>query len=103
MFDTHCHLNFKSFNGQVDEVIRRAYDAGVGHIVVPGTDVMTSKKAVEIAEKYDGIYAAVGIHPHHVFQYTISCHLDPELAEGERSSDQRERKYASSSSGRYLN
>jgi len=68
MFDTHCHLNFKSFNGQVDEVIRRAYDAGVGHIVVPGTDVETSIKAIEIAEKHDNIYAAVGIHPHHVFE-----------------------------------
>ncbi|KKP85962.1 MAG: Mg-dependent DNase [Candidatus Roizmanbacteria bacterium GW2011_GWA2_35_8] len=72
MFDTHCHLNFKSFDGQVDEVVRRAYDAGVGRIVVPGTDVETSKKAVEIAEKQDGIYAAVGIHPHHVKQYQRS-------------------------------
>ena len=67
MFDTHCHLNFKAFDGKVDEVLKKARKAGVNYFVVPGTDVETSKKAIEIAEKYDGAYAAVGIHPHHVF------------------------------------
>ena len=67
MFDTHCHLNFKAFDGKVEEVVERARKAGVNYFVVPGTDVETSKKAIEIAEKFNGIYAAVGIHPHHVF------------------------------------
>src|SRR3989344_8385841 len=66
MFDTHCHLNFEAFNGRVEEVVARAKRVGVNQIVIPGTDVVTSEKAVAIAEKYDGIYAAVGIHPHHV-------------------------------------
>lgn len=65
MFDTHCHLNFKAFKNNYDQVIRNANQVGVQGIVIPGTDVETSKKAVEIAEKYDGVYAAVGIHPHH--------------------------------------
>ena len=67
-FDTHCHLNFEAFDKTVDDVIERAKKVGVDHILIPGTDVPTSKKAVQIAEKHKGIYAAVGIHPHHVFE-----------------------------------
>jgi TatD DNase family protein len=68
MFDTHCHLNFKVFDGRVEGVVKSAREIGVNHIVIPGTDVETSKKAVEIAEKFPGVYVAVGIHPHHVFE-----------------------------------
>lgn len=66
MFDTHCHLNFKAFEGKVGEVIKRAQSAGVDYILVPGTDNETSIKAVEIANQYENVYAAVGYHPHHV-------------------------------------
>lgn len=66
-FDTHCHLNFSRFKGKVDEVIKDALHSGVTHIVIPGTDRKSSEKAVEIATHYENIYAAVGIHPHHVF------------------------------------
>lgn len=68
MFDTHCHLNFGAFDGRVGDVINEAKRAGVNQIVIPGTDIPTSEKAVAIAEKFEGIYAAVGIHPHHVFE-----------------------------------
>jgi len=68
LFDTHCHLNFKSFKEIESDVITRAHENGVNTIVVPGTDVPTSEKAVEIAQKYEAAYAAVGIHPHHVFE-----------------------------------
>ncbi|OGK09684.1 hypothetical protein A2767_07510 [Candidatus Roizmanbacteria bacterium RIFCSPHIGHO2_01_FULL_35_10] len=68
MFDTHCHLNFKAFEGRVEEVIDNAKKAGINSIVVPGTDLESSKKAVEISERFDQVYAAVGIHPHHVFE-----------------------------------
>lgn len=74
MFDTHCHLNFKAFDGRLDEIVESAKQAGVENIVVPGTDIETSRKAVEIAEKYDGVYAAVGIHPHHVFEIFKTQH-----------------------------
>lgn len=67
-FDTHCHLNFGAFDGRIEEVINRAKQAGVNQIVIPGTDIPTSEKAIAIAEKYEGIWAAVGIHPHHVFE-----------------------------------
>ncbi len=67
-FDTHCHLNFEAFDGRVDGVINQAKLVGVNQIVIPGTDIETSEKAIEIAEKNQGVYAAVGIHPHHVFE-----------------------------------
>jgi len=69
MFDTHCHLNFSAFDGILEKVISEGKNEGVEKFVVPGTDVETSKKAVGIAKKYEGVYAAVGIHPHHVKKY----------------------------------
>ena len=69
MFDTHCHLNFKAFKKSLPDVIARAQESGIKNIVIPGTDVKTSKKAVEIAQAHKNIYAAVGIHPHHAMKY----------------------------------
>ncbi len=63
LFDTHCHLNDEQFAADLDEVVLRARDAGVRQILVPGVDVESSRRAVAIAEKYEGVYAAVGIHP----------------------------------------
>ncbi len=68
MFDTHCHLNFKAFKKTVPDVIARAHEVGITNILIPGTDVKTSKKGVEIAQANENIYSAVGIHPHHAFK-----------------------------------
>lgn len=68
MFDTHCHLNFSAFKKKLSEVVEGAHAAGVTHIVIPGTDITSSQKAVEIAGAYEDMYAAVGIHPHHVYE-----------------------------------
>ena len=62
--DTHAHLFYPNFNGELEQIIERANNAGVKYIIVPGTDLVTSKKAIELAEKYDSVYASVGIHPH---------------------------------------
>jgi len=62
--DTHAHLFYQNFENDVDEVIERAKNSGVDYIIVPGTDIPTSQKAIELVEKYDFIYAAVGVHPH---------------------------------------
>ena len=75
MFDTHCHLNFKRFKKNLDQVIARAVEVGVKNIVIPGTDVTSSKKAIEIVEKHEGFYAAVGIHPHHAFKLITNDEL----------------------------
>ena len=63
MLDSHCHLNDEAFRGDVDETIERAFNAGVKRLVVIGYDLESSKQAIEIAHKRDGIYAAIGFHP----------------------------------------
>lgn len=65
MVDVHCHLNFKAFEKDFDDVIKRAYSAGVKKIINTGTSLESSLKAIELAEKYDNLYAITGIHPHH--------------------------------------
>jgi TatD DNase family protein len=62
--DSHAHLFFKDFQNDLDDVLKRARDAGVEYIVSPGTDLETSRQSIELAEKYDMIYACVGFHPH---------------------------------------
>ncbi len=62
--DTHTHLFYPNFEGDVDKVIERAIQSGVDYMIIPGTDLATSLQAIELAEKYDNIYAAVGVHPH---------------------------------------
>ncbi|MBP9691130.1 TatD family hydrolase [Candidatus Woesebacteria bacterium] len=83
MFDTHCHLNFKRFKKTLGEVIVRAHEAGVSHMLIPGTDVKSSIKAVEIAQAHEGIFAAVGIHPHHAFKIMRNEVLEIEKLLGE--------------------
>lgn len=63
--DTHCHLNFKAFKKDLNEVISRAKAAGVKKIIVPGAKIKSSKRATKITSEYEGVYAAVGVHPHH--------------------------------------
>ncbi|MEI7812271.1 MAG: TatD family hydrolase [Ignavibacteria bacterium] len=70
--DTHAHLFYPNFKGEVSEVIARARDAGVDYIIVPGTDLASSAQAVELADKYDIVYASVGIHPHDTKEWTDS-------------------------------
>jgi TatD DNase family protein len=65
MIDVHCHLNFKAFNEDLDEVIKKAHSDGVEIIINTGTSLESSKKAVELAQGYENLYAIVGIHPHH--------------------------------------
>lgn len=65
MVDVHCHLNFHAFDKDVDEVAKRAFDAGVRAIVNVGTSIPSSRRAVELAHKYENMYAIVGVHPHH--------------------------------------
>lgn len=63
MFDTHVHLNARQFAEDREEVIQRAFDAEVTYMTVVGFDDETIPLAIEIAEEYETIYAAVGWHP----------------------------------------
>jgi len=64
IIDTHAHLNFRAFDGDRDEAIKRCQENNIV-VVNVGTDLETSKKAVEIAENNEGMYAAIGLHPIH--------------------------------------
>lgn len=67
--DTHCHLNFKRFNKNLKQVLSESIDKGVMAFVVPGTDIASSQKAVTYAGEYREVFAAIGIHPHHIYNY----------------------------------
>lgn len=69
LIDTHCHLNFKAFNKDLPKVIKRAKDANVEKIIIPGTKLDSSKQAIKIAQEYPSCFAAVGIHPHHMNEF----------------------------------
>jgi TatD DNase family protein len=64
MIDSHCHLDFRQFNGRRDEVVREALAVGVHTIVNIGTDLASSERSVALAERFDAVYATVGVHPH---------------------------------------
>lgn len=65
--DAHCHIQFDEYAQDDTELIKRMRDAGVAGIVV-GVDVESSKKALELAEKNEHLYAAVGLHPNYLGQ-----------------------------------
>src|SRR5437763_475303 len=63
LIETHAHLDYPDFAPDFDEVIRRATAAAVTRIITIGTSVESSRRAIEIAEKYPNVYAAIGVHP----------------------------------------
>lgn len=62
-FDTHAHLNMEPFIKDPEPWIDRARAAGVHQILVPGIDIKSSENAILLAERFEGVYAAAGIHP----------------------------------------
>ena len=72
MVDTHCHLNFDSYNEDREAVIERAAQAGVTRILIPAVDMETCEEAMALAAKYEGIYAAVGVHPNSTADFGMS-------------------------------
>ncbi len=62
--DSHCHLQDEKFKHDCADIILEAAEANVKKILVPGIDLETSRRAVEIAREHEGVYAAVGVHPH---------------------------------------
>ena len=86
--DSHCHIDGESFDADRDEVVQRALDAGVGAMLNVGTGDPRSddfRRAVQAAERYDSVYASVGVHPHDAKLYDDSAedHL-VELAGSEK-------------------
>jgi hydrolase, TatD family len=66
LIETHAHLDFPDFANDLDDVLRRAVEAGVTRIITIGTSIESSRRAIALAEKYPVVYAAIGVHPSHV-------------------------------------
>ncbi|HHV46238.1 MAG TPA: TatD family hydrolase [Tissierellia bacterium] len=64
LIDSHAHLDDERFDKDRDSIIKSLRESGIELVINPGADVGSSIKAVALSEKYDNIYAAVGVHPH---------------------------------------
>ena len=69
-FDSHAHYDDRRFDSDRNEALLALAKNGISNITNIGSDIKTSKKSVELAEKYDFVYAAVGVHPHEVKDMT---------------------------------
>ena len=85
LIDTHCHLNFNAFKKDSEDIAKQSLDKQVW-VINAGSQISTSKRGLELAKKFDrGIYAAVGLHP---------CHLyDVEAADGEAAFQTRKEEF----------
>jgi len=66
LIETHAHLDYPEFAGDLDDVLRRAADAGVTRIITIGTSIESSQRAIDLAERHPAVYATVGVHPTYV-------------------------------------
>jgi TatD DNase family protein len=74
LIDSHAHIYYRDYAADFEEMLKRAADAGVGAMLVVGTDIESSRESVELAEKYPQLYASVGIHPHDASRVTEACY-----------------------------
>jgi len=63
LIETHAHLDYPDFANDFEDVLRRANEAGVTRILTIGTSIESSRRAIELAEKYPNIFAVIGVHP----------------------------------------
>jgi TatD DNase family protein len=66
LIDTHAHLDFPDFANDLEDVLRRAEEGDVKRVITIGTSIESSRRAIELAENYPSVYAAIGVHPSQV-------------------------------------
>jgi TatD DNase family protein len=81
--DTHCHIHFQAYKEDMDAIVKRSLEAGVGMITV-GTQSTTSKNGIDLAERYDGVWCTIGLHPNHLHaqDFFDDNELPPPVTEG---------------------
>jgi len=85
LIDTHCHLTFEQLAWEIKEVIERSVAAGVTGWITVGTDSQENRKAVELSERFENMYAAVGFHPHEAKDFSGETIAEmKELAKSEK-------------------
>ncbi|MGC8560764.1 MAG: TatD family hydrolase [Phycisphaerae bacterium] len=68
LIDTHCHLTYPGLIEQADAVVARAADAGVTRMITIGTDAGDHPKVLQQLQRFDGVFGALGVHPHHAHE-----------------------------------
>lgn len=102
IFETHAHYDDEAFNEDREELLNELPNRGVGNVITAGADIDSSKAAVELAKRYEYIYAAVGVHPENItdklgsdylseLEKMINCH-EKVVAVGEIGLDYHFRK-----------
>ena len=76
LIDSHCHLDFPDFAGELDAVVARATAQGIGRIVTISTRVKRHGELIAIVERFPDVYCSVGTHPHHAQE-------EPDIGTGE--------------------
>ena len=79
-YDTHAHLDFPDYAKDLTEVIERAQAAGITKIISIGTDLESSARAIKLAERFAGVFAAVGWHPSNAHEAPETSAQPRELA-----------------------
>ncbi len=69
LIDTHCHLDDERYYDDIEQVLENAKRKGVEKFIIPGADPQTLQRAVDLAEMYDSVYFAVGVHPYDARHY----------------------------------
>ena len=69
MIDSHVHLDDEAFNGDREDIIKSLGENGIELVINNSSDLPSSERSVELANKYDNIYAAIGVHPHEASTY----------------------------------
>jgi hypothetical protein len=85
LIETHAHLDYQDFENDFDDVLRRATEADVTRIITIGTSVESSRRAVDLAEKYPNVFAVIGVHPTYAEEASVDV-ITPlrELAKNKR-------------------
>lgn len=76
LIDSHAHIYYPDYADDFEEMLARAAEAGVGAMLVVGTDLKSSRECITLAEKYPQLYAAVGIHPHDAAGVSEACYRE---------------------------
>ncbi len=69
LIDTHTHIDMENFKNRFDEVLQTAAEYGVGKVVIPGVEPSGFARIIELCEKFENIFGAVGIHPEELNSY----------------------------------
>lgn len=79
MIDAHAHVHDEKFDKDRRAVMRRAFDVGVNRMIMVGTDVKESRKAIKLSERHDNVWASIGIHPHVYSEQRIGYSEQPKM------------------------